>query len=165
MQEEQSEKIREQDKSREGSSLGRKSSSAVSSGSSADQEPPLKGAVGTAAALGVKKKDKKSSLSSIFSVFTRKKSSRDKKDKEAERKKSSLAGLVETSGSLISPDVQKAIIDEEEAEEEVFKVPDERQLTSRQPVVEHQEKKRSEASHVSQTYIHLHPPTTSILGK
>ena len=134
-------------------SLGKSSLGKSSMGhSSSSGESPA----ATAAALGVKKKEKKSSLSSIFSVFSRKKSSKD-----GERKKSSLAGMLESSGSVLSPDVHKSIIDEREEgrveeerrgeEEDMFVIPASPDW-------------RREPPYVTQTYIQLPAPDTPILG-
>ena len=125
-----------------------KSSSAKSSLSKSSGEQ----SAAAGAALGLKKKEKKSSLSTIFSVFSRKKSSQDKK------KKSSLAGLIEASGSsVLSPEVQRSIIDEEEGAE--FKAPTTRSESGR--VSQTSGHVSQSSGHVSQTYIHLTEPSVT----
>lgn len=138
------------------SSLGRSSIGKQSSSSGASSE------LQAGAALGVKKKDKKSSLSSLFSVFTRKKSSK------GEKKKSSIGALLESTGSILNPEIQKSIIDSkemEEEEEDEFRVP-----PSPSPYTEWRMRRersdldQSNVSHVSQTYIHIPSPDTPVLG-
>ena len=138
------------------SSLGRSSIGKQSSSSGASSE------LQAGAAVGVKKKDKKSSLSSLFSVFTRKKSSK------GEKKKSSIGALLESTGSILNPEIQKTIIDSKEMEEEgedEFRVP-----PSPSPYTEWRVRRersdldQSNVSHVSQTYIHIPSPDTPVLG-
>ncbi len=84
--------------SREAHSSGRSSREAASSG---------RDSTGSSETKHDKNKKDKKSFSSIFKIF-RKKSSKE------ERKKSSLSGMIEKSGSVISPDVQKTIIENTE---------------------------------------------------
>jgi len=73
------------------------------SGSKQSETPPT--VINVKPPKAAKVKDKKSSLSSIFGIFSRKKVSKE------ERKKSSIVTVLEsTSGSVLSPDVQKQII-------------------------------------------------------
>ena len=87
-------------------------------------------------------------------MFSRKKSSK------GEKKKSSIGALIESSGSLLNPEVQKTIIDggdmdQEEEEGDEFRI-----SSSPSPYIEwrmHRERSdldQTSVSHVSQTYIH-----------